>query len=147
MSFISFSLIAVRYIFLPEQDNWIILKVSKPTALGRNQAITPNWIKCGILHRGLGVWFRNLGLEILICQKWFGGLLGTPLEGIPPLNPQGALSGGRYSFRKSAWRWNKGWEGVKNQSFFCPKNIQYVPRVDEKLTSMKNPAHTCPKSG
>ena len=40
------------------------------------------------LHRGLGVWFKTLGLEILFGQKWFGGLLGTPLEGIPPWNPQ-----------------------------------------------------------
>ena len=36
--------------------------------------------------------------------------------------------------------------GEKSIKFFCPKSIQYVPRVDEKLTSVKNRVHTCPKT-
>ena len=90
------------------------------------------------LHRGLGVWFKTLGLKILFGQKWFGGLLGTPLEGIPPRNPQGALSGGRYSFQKSAWRWNKGWKGAKNQSiFFALKISNMCPELMKNWRAWK----------
>ena len=42
-------------------------------------------------------WDYDLGhvAQIFSVIMVWGGLLGTQLEGIPPLNPQGALSGGR----------------------------------------------------
>ena len=52
-------------------------------------------MKESTLHRGLGEGVRDFRPEINFFQKWFGGLLWVPLEGILPWNPQESLSGGR----------------------------------------------------
>ena len=74
------------------------------------------------------------------------GLSGTPVEGIPPWNPQWALSGGRYSFRKSAWRWKKVENGVKNPSKFFALKISNMCSKLVKIGEHKNFSSFMPKN-
>ena len=53
---------------------------------------------------------------------------------------------GCYSFRKSAWQEKRAKRGWKINQFFCPINIQYVPRDVENLMSVKNWVHICQKN-
>ena len=85
-------------------------------------------------------WDRGLGISGLkyFFPKMVSGDPLVTLEGIPPWNPQESLSGGRYSFRKSAWRWKMGSKWVKIQLiFFALKISNMCSQLIKKLTIMK----------
>ena len=63
------------------------------------------------------------------------------------MEPSGGTSRGPLLLSEVGLMVKKGLKrGEKSIKFFCPKTIQYVPRVDEKSRNMKNPVHTCPKT-
>ena len=63
------------------------------------------------------------------------------------MEPSGSTFRGPLKLSEVGLTVKKGLKGgEKSIKIFCPKTIQYVPRVDEKLTSMKNQVHTCPKN-
>ena len=98
------------------------------------------------LHRGLGVWFSILGLEIFLAKNGLGGFLGPKWKVFHHGTLREHFQGAVIAFGSQPDSEIRVERGVKNQSFFCPKNMQYVTRVDEKLTSVKNWVHTCPKT-
>ena len=63
------------------------------------------------------------------------------------MEPSGSTFRGPWKLSEVGLTVKKGLKGgEKSIKFFCPKTIQYVPRVDEKLRNMKNRVHTCPKT-
>ena len=63
------------------------------------------------------------------------------------MEPSGSTFRGPLKLSEVGLTVKKGLKGgEKSIKFFCPKTIQYVPRVDEKLRNMKNRVHTCPKT-
>ena len=101
-----------------------------------SQHCTEGW-DCDL---GFGVW------NFLGGNNGLGGFLGPNWKVFHHWTLREHFQGAVIAFGSqpdSEIRVERGW---KINNFFCPKNIQYVPRVDEKLTSVKNWVHTCPKT-
>ena len=63
------------------------------------------------------------------------------------MEPSGSTFRGPLKLSEVGLTVKKGLKGgEKSIKFFCPKTIQYVPRVDEKSRNMKIPVHARPKT-
>ena len=94
-------------------------------------------------------WECNLrlgGVEIFFANNGFGGFLGPNWKVFHHWTLRDHFQGAVIAFGSRPDREKRVERGWKIYPFFCPQNIQYVPRVDEKSRNMKNWVHTCPKT-